>query len=374
MKSFSTLNSLFASLSQNTSAVNATLGSQLTNDSYRYLMEKYFFNERSTSVTTVGNQTDYLLPFNYSKLKTGTVTVGDLKWTPTEILSREDWDKLTAFPLYSDIPNNFFIWDGRFKLWPTPSTGSTQSTYSGLVGTLRAGDTISVGSVSGIILTFTSTVMNIAVNGSSTGTALGTGAFTTSGGASGTIVSNIITSGNTITFNYQIRIPDLSIADYATGTVSMTNGSTAVAGSGTSWLANYLPSAGSVKHLNLWILFSGPLGDGSWYQVDTINSATSLTLLNPYQGGSSSAVSYVIGQMPLLLEDYHDLPVYRALVIYYTTINKVPESARKFQELYELGIGRLDDYAGSKQLQVNLRGAINAVNPNLFPQNIGGAS
>lgn len=343
----------------------------MINDSYRYLMQKYFFNERTTSITTVGNQTGYLLPFNYSKLKTGTVTVGDLKWTPTEIMSREDWDKLTAFPLYSDIPNNFFIWDNKFNLWPTPSTGSTQSTYSGLTGVLVAGNTITVGATSGVILTFTATTMNIAVNGSSTGTTLATGAFTTSGGASGTIVSNIVTVGNTITYNYQIRIPDLSIADYTTGTVAMTNGSTSITGSGTSWLATYLPSAGSVKHLNLWIEFSGPLGDNSWYQIDTINSATSLTLLNTYQGGSSTAVSYIIGQMPLLLEDYHDLPAYRALVIYFTSINKIPASAQKFQELYELGILRLDEYAGSKQLQVNLRGAINTINPNLYPQNIG---
>lgn len=334
-------------------------------------MQKYFFNERSTSITTIGNQTAYLLPFNYSKLKTGTINVGDLKWTPNEILSREDWDKLTAFPLYSDIPNNFFIWDGKFNLWPTPSTGSTQSTYSGLLGTLVAGNTISVGTVTGTILTFTTSVMNIAVNGSSTGTTLPTGAFTTSGGASGTIVSNIIKVGNTITYNYQIRIPDLNIVDYNTGTVNMTNSTTAVTGSGTSWLANYLPSAGSVKHLNLWMQFTGPLGDSSWYQIDTINSATSLTLLNTYQGGSSSGVSYIIGQMPLLLEDFHDLPVYRALMIYYMTINKVTASAEYFKELYDAGIAKMDDYAGSKQLQVNLRGAINTINPNLFPSNIG---
>lgn len=361
------------SLSQNVSANNIALFRTMINDSHHYFLEKYFFNERTASIQTVGNQTAYPLPFNYSKLKTGTVTVGDLKWTPTEILSREDWDRLTAFPLYSDIPNNFFIWDGKFNLWPTPSTGSTKATYSGLAGTLNAGDSISVGSTSGLILTFTSGTMNIAVNGASTGTALGTGAFTTSGGASGTISSNAVTAGNTITFNYQIRVPDLTFGDYATGTVSVTNGSTTVTGLGTSWLATYLASAGSVKNLNLWMQFAPPLGDGNWYQVDSISSATSLTLLNTYQGASSSGMSYAIGQMPLLLEDYHDLLAYRPLAIYFSSIVKDTDKAKLYRELLIEGTERLDSYAGSKALQVNLRGAINTINGNLYPMNIGQA-
>ena len=374
MKSFSTLQTYFQKLSQNTNTDNTALAMQMINDSYRYLMQKYYFNERSTTIVTVGDQQDYQLPYNYAKLKTGTITIGALRWTPTEILSRADWDNLNVFPYYSDIPNNYFIYDGKFSLWPIPATGSTAATYTGLTGTLNQNDTITVGTVTGKILTFSSTVMNIAIPQSSNGVTLPTGSFTTSGGASGTVTSNVITPGNTITFNYQIRFPDLSIADYVTGTVTVTNGSTAVTGSGTSWLANYLPAAGSVKNLNLWIQFTSPGGDNNWYQIDTINSATSLTLLNNYQGASSSSVSYTIGQMPLLLEDFHDLPAYRALYIYFSSINKVPESAQEFKRLYDEGISSMDDYVGSKALQVNLRGSIKTINPNVFPQNIGGSS
>lgn len=288
------------SLAQNTNTQNLAIFKGLINDTHRYLMQKYFFNEATTTIVTVANQQAYSLPYDYSKLKTGTITVGTLKWNPTQVLSEKDWENLTVFPLYSDIPNNFFIYNNQFKIWPIPSS-----------------------------------------------------------------------SGNTITFNYQRRVTDLTLADYTTGTVSATNGSTTITGAGTGFLANYLAVAGSVLPLNLWIKITPPSGDGNWYQISSITSATVLTLVNSYQGGTTSGASYTIGQMPLLLEDFHDLLVYRPLVIYFSSINPQPQKAKEFQDLYDLGIKALDDYAGSKGLTVNLRGKINTINGNLFPQSIG---
>ena len=299
MKSLTTLRNLAGSLSQNTNSANLTLLDQLINDAHRYLLEKYFFNESSTTIVTVAQQQFYDLPYDYSKLKTGTITIGDLKWTPTEILSRADWDKLNVFPYYSDIPNNFFIYNNQIGFWPIPST-----------------------------------------------------------------------AGNTITFNYKRRVTDLTLADYTTGTVTATNGSTTITGAGTGFLANYLPSAGSVLNLNLWIKVTPPGGDGNWYQISAITSATVLTLVNEYQGGTIAGASFTIGQMPLLLEDYHDLLVYRPLMIYFSTIQDNPNKKKEFTDLYETGISMLDNYAGSKALNVNLRGAINTLNPNLYPQNL----
>lgn len=371
MRSYTSLRNYFGSLSQNTSSNNLTLGDGFINDAHRYLLQKYFFNESSTTITTVGDQQDYRLPYDYSKLKTGTLTIGNLKWTPTEILSREDWDKLNVITnYYSDIPNNYFIYNGNFSLWPTPSTGSTALTYTGLTGTLVVGNTITAGSATGKILTFTSTTIQVAV---SSETAFAAGAFTTSGGAAGTITATAVTVGNTITFNYKRRVTDLTFPDYTTGTVTAVNGSSAITGSGTGFVANYLPVAGNVFALNLWIKITPPSGDGNWYQINSLDSATGLTLVNKYQGGSISGASFIIGQMPLLLEDYHDLLVYRALMIYFSTINDNPNKRKEFAELYESGIGLMNEYAGSKALQVNLRGAINTINPNSFQMNIGGS-
>lgn len=300
MKSFTTLQNLANSLSQNTNSVNTTLMAQMISDAQRYLIEKYFSNESSTTIVTVSQQQFYNLPYDYSKLKTGTITVGQLRWNPTEILSRADWDSLNVFPYYSDIPNNYFIYNNQIGFWPIPSS-----------------------------------------------------------------------NGNTITFNYKRRVTDLSIADYSTGTVAVTNGSATVTGTTTGFLANYLPSAGSVLNLNLWIKITPPSGDGNWYQVSSITSATVLTLVNMYQGGTTAGASYVIGQMPVLLEDYHDLLVYRPLMIYFSSINPQPAKSQEFKALYDEGIAMMNDYIGSKALNVNLRGKVNTINSNLFPMNLG---
>jgi hypothetical protein len=370
MKSYTQIRNLAGSLSQNTSSTNLTLFDQLINDTHRYLLEKYFFNENQTTIPTIGAQTltltgalaigatsatltsawtnnstvvqitfssgetrmctatygsatitwvspltavtttsisvggiqAYNLPYNFSQLKSMTITQGNLKWTPTEIFTREDWDRLNVFPYYSDIPKNFFIYNGKIEIWPIPAT-----------------------------------------------------------------------SNNTITFNYKIRVPDLTFADYTTGTVTMTNASATVTGAGgTGWMTNYLPSAGSVLNLNLWLKATAPNGDNNWYKISSIESDTSLTLVNNYTGSTKASCTYTIGQMPLLLEDYHDLLVYRPLMTYFSTIVDNPNKRKEFAEMYQMGIDKLDSYAGKKTIQVNLRQQINTINPNIFPQSIGG--
>ena len=357
-------------LSLNTSSDNLDLLAPLIQDSYHFLIQKYFSNEASTTILTVGDQQDYPLPFDYSKLKTGTLTIGSLRWTPPEILSRQDWDRLNPFPYYSDIPNNFFIWNGNFSLWPIPATGSTKLTVTGLTGTLTSGDIITAGSAVGKILTSTATTIQVAV---SSETAFANGAFTTSGGASGTITATAITVGNRISFNYKRRVTDLTFSDYTTGTVTATNGSAVITGAGgMGWVANYLPSAGSVFNLNLWIKFTSPLGDGNWYQISTLDSATQLTLVNKYQGGTTSGASYVIGQMPLILEDFHELIVFDAVATYFSTIVDNPTKKKEFQDAFNEGIAKADEYINSKALNINLRGAINTINPNIYQSSIGG--
>lgn len=428
MKSYTTLRNYAGSLSQNTSTENLALFDQLINDSHRRYLEQYFFNEASTTITTISQQQSYDLPFDYSKLKTGTLTIGQLKWNPTEILTRREWDSLNVFPYYADIPNNFYIYANKFNLYPIPST-----------------------------------------------------------------------TGNVITFNYKKRIPDLTFADYTTGTVSATKNSQTITGSGTGWLANYLPTAlptlttavtstvaqlptytysngtagvgatitmsnagvlqiggvnvvlndvvlikdetgtkaaynglykvttegtstvaavltrntdndqssefvgksvyvsnslvtwaytnltaptigttaitmqvvNSVLNLNLWIKITAPNGDNNWYQISSIESATSLTLYNAYAGGTTTGASYTIGQMPLLLEDYHDILVFDSLVTYFSTIVDNPNKVKEFMSRRDSIKLMMDEYVGTKSLNVNLARPRVGYNPNLFNQSIG---
>lgn len=355
----------FCALTQNYKADNVKLAKSMINDEHKILLQKYFFNEKSYAIQTVGGQQTYELPYDFSKLKTGTVTVGNLRWTPTEVLTRQEWDQLNVFPYYSDIPANFYIYGNEFNLYPIPSTGSTTAVYTGLTGTLTVGDTITQGTNTGTILTVDTTTlsMQIAVSPPNTFT---TGAFTTSGGASGTITSTSITQGNTITFNYQRRVPDLTFTDYTTGTVTATNDSYTITGSATSWLSTYTATAGNVLNLNLWIRIPSPNGDGSWYQIESIETNTSLTLVQPYQGNTVSGASYTIGQMPLLLEDFHNMCIYRPLIHYFSTIQPDVEKKSEFQNLYSEGIKMMDRYVGTKSKNVNLGQRVSQINPNLF--------
>lgn len=397
------------------------------NDAQRRYCQKYFFNETSTTFPTVSQQQFYNLPSDYSKLKTITITIGSLKWTPIEIETRREWDILNTMPYYADIPNNYFIYGNKIGIFPIPST-----------------------------------------------------------------------SGNTITFNYKKRIPDLSFADYTTGTLSATNNSFTITGSGTSWISNYLPTsptlltnatsstnsplpsytysngtagvgatitmssagvltiggystvlndyvlikdevgsnapynglykvttagtstvaavltrstdndqssefvgkavyvtnsgitwaysntsaptigttaitftvANSALNLNLWLKITAPNGDNNWYQISSIESATSLTLVNPYQGGNCSGASYTIGQMPIILEDFQDILVYDSLVTYFSSIVDNPNKLKEYMARRQSIIEMMDDYVGSKSLNVNLGRTIMGSNPNLYQNNI----
>lgn len=255
------------------------------------------FTSIITTAIGVGGVQTYQLPPDYSKLKTGTLTIGNLRWNPQEILTRQEWDNLNVFPYYADIPSNFFIYNNQFNFWPIPST-----------------------------------------------------------------------TGNIVTFNYQRRIPDLSIIDYTTpGTVSVTQGSTQVTGSSTT----FSPTVNNVSE-SRYIQFAQPNGDNLWYQIATISSTTGVTLTAPYQGSTiANSSAYTIGQMPILMEDFQDMLLWKALVHYFTSIVDNPKKVEEYQAEYDRKYDMLKDYAGTKTVSVNLGRRPTKINPNLFPQNLG---
>ena len=170
------------------------------------------------------------------------------------------------------------------------------------------------------------------------------------------------TSSNVITLNYKCRLTDLSQADYSTGTVTLTNASSVVTGSGTTFTA---------AMVGRWIRATAPSGDEGWYEIGSYTSATVLGLVNQYQGTTTASLSYVIGEMPILPEDYHDLPVYRALSIYFTSRVPDPTSAAMFDTLYKEGFARLDAEFGSKSNSVAITSNDSEViNPNLFTRSL----
>lgn len=98
----------------------------------------------------------------------------------------------------------------------------------------------------------------------------------------------VITAENTLLVvdgqNYIQKYRGSTNANYTTGTISVTNGSATVTGSGTSWATTTNAEA------NEYI----QLPDGKWYKIVSVSNDTSLTIERTYQGSTQSGQNYVI--------------------------------------------------------------------------------
>ena len=173
------------------------------------------------------------------------------------------------------------------------------------------------------------------------------------------------TSSNTITINAKVTIKDLSIADYSTGSVqAVTNGSTTVTGTGTSWATSM---AG--RWIRITESDTANKGDGQWYKIASVASTTSLTLTRAYAGTSISAgtAAYVIGQMPLIPENYQLIPAYWAAAEYWrhNDTDRATTYANQYTDLLGQLISAHSSKTSSPVIFRSKRTPI--LNPNLFP-------
>ncbi len=108
-------------------------------------------------------------------------------------------------------------------------------------------------------------------------------------------------------------------------------------------------------------------GDGIWYPISQFNSDTSLTLATPIQNApSTTATTYSIGVLPLLEEDFHDMIVNWSLQVYFSTIAENATKYKLAKDQYDMKYAMLEDYAGTKQVNVDLGGNVPMSNPNLY--------
>lgn len=148
-----------------------------------------------------------------------------------------------------------------------------------------------------------------------------------------------------ITISGQKAVKDLSIADYTTGGVlTATNGSTAIVGTGTTWTA-----AMAGRHLRITDSDTANKGDGQWYEIASVESATTLTLVSPYEGTSISAgnAAYTIGQTSIIPEDHQMTPIFRAVARYFKYVQPEPERAKEAMADFVDGMSRLTAEFGS---------------------------
>lgn len=177
---------------------------------------------------------------------------------------------------------------------------------------------------------------------------------------------------NVITINYKKRITDISMADVTqtttSKTVSVTTATTTVTASGASF-ANWMAQSGWIQ-----IPYSATdasSGDNRWYQIASVTSSTVLELKNPYMGNTTTGASFTIGDVPILPEDYQNIPLYKACRLYYTTRVPEPNTAKTYKDLYDEGYAMLNNKYGSKSNSPVLTDTEAPVyNPNLFPRNL----
>jgi len=446
MLSYTTLRNLFGTLTQNSTSANLALFDTLANIEHRYLLQKYFNNEGTYTITTIG-QTNFNLA--------SALSIGATSATLTTAWQYQSCQAIITFSDGENVNAAFtngsaaITWQGAlpgttFSITSSLAIGATSATLSTAWAAATGTYTVqfSSGEQKSATLTNGATTMTFGALTSAAGTNFNTCTIAANSAASiggvqfyplppnfsklkdvtitvgnlqwtlkeirtredwdkqnvfpyyANIPSNFFiypggdkggqigiwpipsTTGNQIKFNYKFRVPDLSIADYTTpGTASVSNGGIAVTGSGTSWTVT------TNKQLeSRWIQFaptssSTTSGDNLWYQIASVDSATGLTLYQPYQGTTitnTPAASYTIGQMPLLQEDFQDMILYKPLMHYFSSIVDNPEKYQEYKDLYDGKLEMLKEYSGSTTINVNLSPTRQGANPNLFPYKLQG--
>jgi hypothetical protein len=112
------------------------------------------------------------------------------------------------------------------------------------------------------------------------------------------------TNGNDILIRGLKEPLKMTLEDYSTGTIAVTNGSATITGTGTSWdSTNAKPGAYLIV-------------DDIPYEILTVDSGTEITLLKTFEGSTDTGLSYVIGDAPTIPEDFQDLLWLKAAIFH----------------------------------------------------------
>lgn len=368
MKSFTTLKSLFTTLSQNSSTANNTLGGILINDQHRYLLLKFFDNERFFTMLTIG-------PADLT-LTTAVLASGSTSATLTVAWTDISCHQLVVFS-NSEQRTVYFTQGSATITWQSPTTSIQTSATITTKGVQSYPLPANISKIKNSTINIGQLVYTpIPVQSIQEWTKLNALPYNSSIPAYFYIYNNELnfwpipaTSGYVITLNCQINVSDMTYEDFTTGTLAasgMVVGSNAVVGSGTGWNTPF-PTATDLTFSNLFITATPPKGDGLPYQIKSVTDATNLVLAKPVINAPNiSGASYTIGQYPLLSPDFHDAIVYGALRIYYSSIVKDTGAYQTYNALFNEKLQQMEYYLSTKQVNVDLGETPMTTNPNLF--------
>lgn len=338
----------------------------LINEQHKYLLLKYFDNERSFTMVTIGPQTLTLAGALASGATSATLTSN---WTSISC------EQLVVFS-NSEQRTVSFTQNSASISWQSGLTSSATTSIS-CVGVQAYPIPANISKVKNVTITVGQLVYTPApVQSIQEWTKLNALPYTSTIPAYFFVYNNQInfwpipsSSGNIITVNCQINVADMTYSDYTTGTISTaTVGSNQITGSGTSWNTNF-PTNVDLTFANLYLIITPPKGDGIYYQIQSFTDATTLNLIKPIVNAPNiSSANYVIGQYPLLSGDFHDILVYWALKIYFSSIVKDADKFQLYDGIYKEKLELMKGYLANKQVNVDLSVTPVLTNPNLFVQ------
>lgn len=355
----------FTDLSQNNTTTNVSLGKILINTQHRYYLQKYFDNERIYTTVTIGAQTLTLTATLASGATTGTLNTA--------------WPSITCQQLVvfsnSQQRTVTFTQGSTTIFWQTGITATATVTISAL-GVQSYPIPASVSKIKNDTITVGQLVYTPApVQSIQEWTMLNALPYTSDIPNYFYIYNNQVnfwpipsTSGNLISFNYKARVADMTYVDYATGTVAVTQGSNSFTGTTTSWnTTGTFPLNVDLSYANLMISVTPPKGDGLWYPIQRFTSDTALLANLPVVNSPVvTGASYIIGQFPLLHEDFQDVLIYSSLKIYYASIVKDKEKYQLYSDLTDQREKLMEGYLSNKSVNVDLGNQPVPNNPNLF--------
>lgn len=145
----------------------------------------------------------------------------------------------------------------------------------------------------------------------------------------------------TMTLTVQLRDRTPSVADYTTGTVTVTNNSQTITGSGTTWTS---------AMIGRWFTMNDNTqrGYGYWYRISGFTSTTSLTLETAYVNTSASGATYKIGEAFELPDEVHANIVDGSVADYYAGPRSNVDKASWFENKFWTGNGLEKEREGKK--------------------------
>jgi hypothetical protein len=374
MISFTGLKSQFKTLSLNSSAANDTLAGLLLNQQHKLLLLKYFDNERAFTMTSIGPQS---LAFTVTSGTTGVLTGG------TTAILTSVWPTTSPtvqqLVVFSDGEqrNATFTQGSTTVTWQSPLTTSA-GTSCAAVGVQSYPLPANISKIKNPTITIGQLVYTPApIQSIQEWTKINALPYTSSIPAYFYVYNNQLNfwpipaaTGELMTLYCQISVADMTYEDNTTGTIAaagLVPGSNAVTGNATNF-AGSIPIGTDLTFTNLFFTAAPPQGDGLSYQIQMVNSGTSVTLLKPVVNVPKTAGggTLLIGQYPLLNPDFHDTIIYGALRTYFMSIVKDTERYELYDGLYKERLELMKFYLATKQVNVDLGTNEIPRNPNLY--------